>query len=93
MGESATVIKSLDYVKRHTEEALASVVETRRPMLVTFGGEAKPIIQDVESYEETREALAFLRLAALGQRAVEQGDFEPAARVFEKIERRRAGDG
>lgn len=92
MGSSASV-KSLDYVKQHTKEVLASVVETRCPMVVTHGGEAKLIIQDVESYEETREALALLKLAALGRRAVERGDFEPAARAFEKIERRRAGDG
>jgi len=42
-------------------------------MVITDGGVAKLVIQDIDSYQETQNALAMLKLAALGRRAVEQG--------------------
>jgi len=40
--------------------------------VITQNGEAKVVIQDVKSYEETQEALALLKLLALGNRQLEE---------------------
>ncbi len=86
-------VKPLEYMKTHADEILFRVHETHSPIVITDGGEAKLVIQDIDSYQETQNALAMLKLAALGRRAVEQGEYLPAAAAFEKTEKRRSGGG
>ncbi|WP_232297906.1 hypothetical protein [Nitrosospira sp. NpAV] len=42
-------------------------------------GEAKAVIQDVASYEETQETLALLKILALGNQEIEAGKVKPGA--------------
>lgn len=86
-------VKSLEYMKTHADEIPFRVHETHSPMVITDGGEAKLVIQDIDSYQETQNALAMLKLAALGRRAVAQGEYQPAAAAFETIEQRRTEGG
>ena len=46
------------------------------PLIITQNGEAKAVLQDLASYEETQETLALLKLLALGQQDVEAGRVE-----------------
>jgi hypothetical protein len=43
--------------------------------------EAKAVIQDVTSYEETQETLALLKILALGSQQVERGEITPISEV------------
>jgi hypothetical protein len=47
--------------------------------------QAKAVLQDVASFEETQETLALLKLLALGQREVDEGDVRPLAEVVERL--------
>lgn len=47
--------------------------DTREPLIITQNGEAKVVIQDIDSFEQTRETLAFLKILALGNRQIEEG--------------------
>ncbi|WP_294301372.1 type II toxin-antitoxin system Phd/YefM family antitoxin [uncultured Sphingomonas sp.] len=58
-------IKSISYVAANVAEILDQLTETRYPLIVEQNGEAKAVLQDVRSYEETRETLALLRIIAL----------------------------
>jgi PHD/YefM family antitoxin component YafN of YafNO toxin-antitoxin module len=49
------------------------LAEQRQPMVSTQNGEAKAVIQDVASYEETQETLALLKILVLGNRQIEEG--------------------
>ena len=42
-------------------------------MIVTQNGEAKAVIQDMDSYEQMQETVAFLKILALGRREFEAG--------------------
>jgi len=42
---------------------LTHLAEAREPMLITQNGEARAVLQDVVSYEQTQESLALLKLA------------------------------
>ena len=53
-------IKSISYLKTNAAEVLDRVAEKRESMLITQNGEAKAVIQDVASYEQTRETLALV---------------------------------
>lgn len=67
-------IKSISYLKANTAEVLAHLAENRTPMVITQNGEAKAVIQDVVSFEQTQETLALLKILALGQKQVEAGE-------------------
>lgn len=82
-------IKPITYMKTHAADILATVTETHCPMIITHNGEGKMVIQDIESYQAMKEAIAVLKIASLGRQEVDRGDVEPATKVFRSIERRR----
>jgi prevent-host-death family protein len=86
-------VKPITYMKTHAADILSTVCETHHPMIITHNGEGKMVIQDIESYQAMQRALAMLKVAALGRRAVERGDVKPAAAAFRAIESRRKSNG
>jgi prevent-host-death family protein len=82
-------IKPISYLKAHTAEIVRWLEEQRKPMIITQNGEAKVVIQDIESYEQTQEALALLRILALGNRRIEEGKVQPAEDVIKRLRNRR----
>lgn len=85
----ANQIKPISYLKANAAEVLLELAETREPMIITQHGEAKAVIQDVASYEQTQETLALLKILALGQRQVEEGKVKPLEQVVAEIRSRR----
>lgn len=83
----STQIKPISYLKANAADVLQELEEHRRPMIITQNGEAKAVIQDVASYEETQETLALLKILALGSQQVERGD---VTRVREVVMRLRS---
>lgn len=81
-------VKSISHLKAKAAEILRDLSERREPLLITQHGEAKAVLQDVVSFEETQETLALLKLLALGQREVDEGDVRPLAEVVERIRSR-----
>lgn len=67
-------VKPISYVKAHAAEVLTELTTTREPLAITQNGEVKAVLQDVASYDETRETLALLKVLALGAIEIEQGD-------------------
>ena len=58
--------------------------------MITQNGEAKAVIQDVVSYEQTQETLALLKLLALGNAEIEAGRFRPVADVVKRLRAKRS---
>ena len=77
----STQIKSISYLKANAAEVLQVLEELRKPMIITQNGEAKAVIQDVTSYEETQETLALLKILALGSQQIERGEITPIGEV------------
>ena len=82
-------IKPISYLKAHAAEVIRTLGEKREPLVITQNGEAKVVIQDIESYEQTQETIALLKILALGGRQVEEGKIEPAANVISRLRERR----
>lgn len=70
----STPVRPVSALKANVAEMLADVHQTREPVPITQNGQAKAVLVDVVSYEQTQKALALLKLLALGQREIEQGD-------------------
>lgn len=84
----STQIKPISFLKAHAAEIVRQLTDTHEPLVITQNGEAKVVVQDIRSYEETQEALALLKLLALGKQDVEAGRTEPAADVVARLRKR-----
>jgi prevent-host-death family protein len=83
-------IRPISYLKANAAAVLDRLAQVREPMVITQNGEAKAVIQDVASYEETQETLALLKILALGNREVEEGRVRPLAEVVGRLKAKRA---
>jgi prevent-host-death family protein len=81
----STQIRPISYLKANAAEVLQVLEEQRRPMIITQNGEAKAVIQDVTSYEETQETLALLKILALGAQQVEREEITPISEVADRL--------
>ena len=81
----STQVKSISYLKANATEVLATLNEVREPMVITQNGEAKAVIQDVTSYEQTQETLALLKILALRRREIDDGKVSPATEVMKRL--------
>jgi prevent-host-death family protein len=88
----STQIKPISYLKANAAEVLQELTEQRKPLVITQNGEAKAVIQDVASYEETQETLALLKILALGNQQVAQGKVKPVADAVKRLRERTKGD-
>jgi len=85
----STQIKPISHLKAHTAEVVRRLSEEREPLILTQNGEAKVVMQDVRSFEETQKTLAFLKILALGNRQIDQGKVLPLEKVFARIRDRK----
>jgi prevent-host-death family protein len=81
-------IKPISYLKANAADVLQELEENRMPLIITQNGEAKAVIQDVASYEETQETLALLKILALGSQQVERGELTPVSEVVKRLRSR-----
>lgn len=82
-------IKPLGYLKTNAAKALLNVAETREPLVITQNGEAKAVLQDIASFEETEQVMALLKMLAVGNQDVEAGKIKPARDIVERLRRKR----
>ena len=85
----STNIKPISYLKANASDVVNQLQEQREPMIITQNGEAKMVVQDIESYEKTQQTLALLKILALGQQQIEAGQVVEASTAIKRIRARR----
>ena len=85
-----TQIKPISYLKTHAAEIVRNMGVRGEPLIITQNGEAKVVIQDIESFEQTLETMALLKILALGNRQIEAGSVELAANVINRLRGKRS---
>lgn len=85
-------VKPISYLKANAAEVLMQLTQQRQPLIITQNGEAKAVLQDVASFEETQETLALLKVLALGNQDVAAGRLKPVADVVERLRAKRTPD-
>ena len=83
-------IKPISYLKANAAEVLSALAENREPVVITQNGEAKAVLQDVESFEETQETLALLKVLALGNQEIAAGRVTPVEGVVARLKKKTA---
>jgi len=83
-------VKPISYLKANAAEVLKHLAEQREPLVITQNGEAKAVLQDVASFEETQETMALLKILALGNQDLKAGRVKPVADVVARLRAKRA---
>jgi prevent-host-death family protein len=83
----STQIKPISYVKSHAAELLDRINEDREPIIITQNGEARAVLVDVRTYEESQETMALLKILAIGEKQIEAGETYPLKDVINEIRR------
>ena len=85
-------IKPISYLKAHAAKIMRTLGDRPEPLIMTQNGEAKAVVQDIDSYERMQETLALLKMLALGNRQIEAGQVQPAADVIARLRERYRAD-
>jgi hypothetical protein len=54
-------------------------------LFITQNGEAKIVVEDIRTYEETQETLALLKILALGEAEVNREETVPMSDAIEAV--------
>ena len=82
-------IKPISYLKAHAAEIVRKLGEDQEPLVITQNGEAKVVMQGIESYEQTLETMALLKILAIGMHQIEEGKVMPAEDVIKRLREQR----
>ena len=78
-------VKPISYLKANAPKVIEELEQGAPPLIITVNGEAKAILQDIESYEKTQETLSLLKILAMSQKSVAEGKVYPAEEVFAEL--------
>ena len=85
-------IKPISYLKTHAAEIIRTLGDRPDPLIITQNGEAKAVVQDIDSYEQMQESVALLKMLALGNGQIGAGQVQPAAEVIARLRERQRAD-
>lgn len=83
-------IKPISYLKANAASVLADLADGAEPLVITQNGEARAVLQDVASFEQTQQTLALLKILALGNEDVDADRLTPADAVMARLRARHA---
>jgi prevent-host-death family protein len=78
-------IKPISYIKTHASEIVRELSNNQSTLIITQNGEAKAVLQDINIYEQTQETLALLKILALSNKSIENGNIKPLKKCFNDI--------
>jgi len=81
-------VKPISKLKAQAADVIDDVTRSKTPVVITVNGEAKAVLQDIASYEETQEALALLKILSLANKDVVAGKVRPLKAAFAEVRRR-----
>ena len=82
-------IRPISYRKAHAAEIVRNLFKQGEPLVITQNGEAKVVIQDIQSYEQTQQTIAVLKILSLGMRQIDEGKIISAEDAIKNIRHRR----
>lgn len=81
-------IRPITYLESNAADVLNTVTKKHTPMIITQNGEAKMVVQDIESYFKLKQSIGMLKLVLMGKKQIDEGKTKPMDQVFSAIERK-----
>lgn len=79
-------IKPITYMKTYASQLIAKVQETHHPVIITQHGEARAVLQDIDSYERMHNAFLMLKLLVQGEIDISKDNVLENELVMERLE-------
>jgi len=81
----ANDIKPISYIKTNAADMMKYVNDRRNPIVITQNGEAKAVLVDIKTYQETQDAFALLHIIKMAEKDIQNGDVESSEKVFSDL--------
>jgi prevent-host-death family protein len=81
-------IEPVTVLKTRSAELIRQAQETGQPIIITQNGKPTAVLQDVESFQRQRDALALLKILAKGDQQLSEGQAISNDDVERRIERK-----
>jgi len=78
-------IKPISLVKAHMSEIVDGLSKTHGKVVITHNGEAKAVLQDIESYEELQDSLTMLKIVAMSTKSMLEGKGQTVETAFADV--------
>jgi prevent-host-death family protein len=79
-------VKPISYIKANAAEMMKYVNERKTPIIITQNGEARAVLMDIETYQNTEDAFALMNIIKMAEKDVENGKVRTADAVFKDLE-------
>lgn len=76
----------VSFLATNTSDVIAQVQATQEPFMITVDGKIQAVVQDILSYQRTRDQIALLKMLALGRQAIEAGNLTDHDSFFAELE-------
>ena len=83
-------IEPITVFKTRSAQLVRRARQARKPIVITQNGKATAVLQDIESFQEQREALLLLRFMIQGDQELKRGKGVSKARVAAHFRRKLA---
>jgi prevent-host-death family protein len=81
-------VKPISYIKTNAAQMMKYVNERKNPIIITQNGEAKAVLLDIETYQDTEDAFALMNILKIAEKDVENGKIKKADDVFKELRKR-----
>jgi prevent-host-death family protein len=78
-------VKPISYFKANTAKLVKYVNDRKTPVVITQKGEARAILMDIETYQNSEDAFALINLLKLAEKEVENGNVKKPDEVVKNI--------
>jgi prevent-host-death family protein len=78
-------VRPISYLRARASDIICGLSRQKTPVFITVYGEARAVLQDIASYEQTQETLALLKVLALTNTGVEEGKVRPLREAFAHV--------
>jgi len=79
-------IKPITYMKTNSADLLKQVKTKRRPVFISQNGELQAVIQDLEEYQRQKNLLLLLKMIALGEKEIKEGELISQDDLFKELD-------
>ena len=86
-------VKPISYIKTNAAEMMRYVNERKNPIIITQNGEAKAVLMDIETYQDTEDAFALMNIIKIAEKDIENGKVRNVDDVFKDLRERITENG
>jgi prevent-host-death family protein len=85
-------IKPISYIKTNAAEMMKYVNDQKNPIIITQNGEARAVLIDIETYQDTQDAFALMNIIKIAEKDVANGRVKKADDVFNELRKKIIGN-